>query len=163
MGTPGGHLSMPAADPATWSNAWDDEEDSSSTGGGGADVRSQDSEASIPDNASSSIVPLHSNPLMAKKHAASAAAHSSATGGAMSASNTAAHTAANSASVARTMMTNPQEMASAVSTFEKNIEDFRNKLKQVCNFFHKVSLFETLKFITIFSLIITCPIIGSKS
>jgi len=108
---PGSAVKTPtrATTAAEWSNAWEDDEEDTSSAGGTGDVLSQGSEKS--NGEPSPMVPSHTNPL-AKKNLNQAAGQSAGT------------TAVKSA------LANPQELASAVSTFEKNMDDFRSRLRQ---------------------------------
>ena len=102
---------LPPAAAADWNNAWEEDDGESSSAGGTGDMRSQSSEKSSGDQ--SPMVPSHTNPL-AKK---SFHSHHLAAGGA-------------AAGAARSALSNPQELAVAVNTFEKNMDEFRTRLRQ---------------------------------
>jgi myosin-5 len=108
-----------AANLETWTSAWEEDEDDSSSAGGTGDMRSQDSEKTLTEP-SPTTVPVHSNPLAAKRSMSGAqAAPSAAIVGA-----------------AKSMLANPHELAAAVGAFEKNIEDFKHRLRQVSDEFN---------------------------
>jgi myosin V len=112
---------IPQADLQKALRAWDageeedegegDDDESGSTN----DMLSQGSSTKSTDQQ----IAVQSNPLVSTRTQANMA------------STAATHSAA-AAAAAKTLLSNPQELASTVGTFEKNIEDFRHKLRAVC-------------------------------
>ena len=104
-----------AADSNTWNSAWEEDEDDSSAGG--TNGTSQSGGDRFASTEPSPIHATHTNPL-ARQRSLSGSTHPAAT----------------IPAVAKAMLANPHERATAVHTFEKNIEDFKHKLRQVLLF-----------------------------